>query len=643
VPVPNDPVAAGGAPPTAGQLPAPSRPDLWVAAFLVILCVSAALTIDPPRTGMGLKGDEATYVSMALSVAYDADLSFQRRDLDRFWAAYQDNGPDGIFLKRGKLVHVKFSATPPFVRLMRYADAPEGTLYYGKAFIHAVFAAPFVRVFGMNGLPLFNVLLLGLVAWAGYQFALARAPAPVAIAFTLAFFGASITPVYLAWYTPEIFNLACVFLGYFLWLYKEVAPPSAGRWAVFLRGRGSDVAGAVLLGMATFSKPLNVLLIGPLVLLLWWRRRWLAGLVVGVVFVATVGGLFGINAAISGEFNYQGSDSVSGTNRKSFYGRFPFSTPDATFDSVGGNVLVTNDSDADSSFAPGFLPRLGLNVCYFFVGRHSGFIPYCFPGVVVLVIWFARWREVRLWQVLALGATAASTLAVLLMLPHTWAGGGGPIGNRYFLNYYPALFFLVPPLRSVAAPLAAWVGGTLFTAQALLNPFVAARQPQINADHGAVRMLPIELTMVNNLPINLDRWKVRFPVGSDPQLSLFLLDDNVYPPEPAGVWIHGQRRGDIVIQTSVPLSALRITLSSPLQNHVRVSFGGRSTSVDLKPGVAVDVLMYSSGGVYAEGRYGHVLSVSASDGFVPMNMPGGSQDKRFLGVLMRLQGVEREK
>jgi hypothetical protein len=615
--------------------------EAWLALLLLIALVWAALNIDPPRAGMGLKGDEATYVAMALSAAYDGDLAFQRRDLERFWAKYQC-GPDGIFLKRGKLVRLKVGATPPFVRLMQYADAPGDTLYYGKAFIHAVFAAPFVRLFGTNGLPLLNVLLLALVAYAGYRFALARSPGPAAALFTFAFFGASIVPVYLTWYSPEIFNLSCVFLGYFLWLYKEVAPPATGRWARFMRGRGSDVGGAVLLGMVTFSKPLNVLFIAPLVLLLWWRKRWLAGLLVGVVFVATVGILFSVNAAISGEFNYQGSGSPGG--RKIFYGRFPLSAPDVTFENAkGSNPMVTNDSDADSSFAPGFLPQLGLNMYYFVLGRHAGFVPYFFPGVVVLALWFVKWREIRLWQVLAFGATAASTLGVLVMLPQTWNGGGGPLGNRYFLNFYPALFFLLPPLGSMAAPAIAWIGGTLFTAQALVNPFMAARQPYINADHGAVRMLPVELTMVDDLPIQLDRWRINLPVGSNPDLLLFQIDENVYPPEPAGVWVHGERRGDLLLRARVPLSALRVTLSSPIPNTVWVSLEGRSTTVDLKPGQAVDVLMYSSGGVYAKGWYSHVLSVESSTGFVPKNNDPASSDDRYLGVLMRLQGVERKR
>ncbi len=95
-----------------------SAVERWLAFFVLIGMVWAALNIDPPRTGIGLKGDEATYVSMALSAAYDGDLVFQRKDLERFWATYQC-GPDGIFLKRGKLARLQISARPA----LRAADA----------------------------------------------------------------------------------------------------------------------------------------------------------------------------------------------------------------------------------------------------------------------------------------------------------------------------------------------------------------------------------------------------------------------------------------------------------------------------------------------------------------------------------------
>ena len=38
------------------------------------MLLSLARSVDVPRTGYGIKSDEATYVAMALSVAYDGDL-----------------------------------------------------------------------------------------------------------------------------------------------------------------------------------------------------------------------------------------------------------------------------------------------------------------------------------------------------------------------------------------------------------------------------------------------------------------------------------------------------------------------------------------------------------------------------------------
>ena len=69
--------------------------------MLLVVALAAALSVDVVKTGFGVKGDEATYVSMALSLAYDHDLTYERRDLDRFYGLYR-SGPDGIFLKNGK-------------------------------------------------------------------------------------------------------------------------------------------------------------------------------------------------------------------------------------------------------------------------------------------------------------------------------------------------------------------------------------------------------------------------------------------------------------------------------------------------------------------------------------------------------------
>ena len=55
-------------------------------------------------------------------------------------------------------------------------------------------------------------------------------------------------------------------------------------------------------------------------------------------------------------------------------------------------------------------------------------------------------------------AVVGSVVALLVFSPYTWSGGGGPPGNRYFMSLYPALFFLTPPLTSMAPAVLAWLG-----------------------------------------------------------------------------------------------------------------------------------------------------------------------------------------
>src|ERR1700694_2902933 len=162
---------------------------------------------------------------------------------------------------------------------------------------------------------------------------------------------------------------------------------------------------------------------------------------VGVAFAVSVGALFGINALSSGEFNYQGGD------RRTFYSKFPFDSPDDTWERLvqsGGSVeMTTNDTDADNVLDPSeFVNRFSHNLEYFMVGRHFGFVPYFFPGFIAIVWWLASRSRFDAWRVLAFLALAASTLGILVFFPYTWSGGGGPPGNRYFLNLYPVAFFL---------------------------------------------------------------------------------------------------------------------------------------------------------------------------------------------------------
>lgn len=612
--------------------PARTRAGLLAATVLLIVTLAAAISVDVVKTGYGVKSDEATYVAMALSVAYDRDLTYERRDLERYVGLYRF-GPDGLFLKRGKQLHVRSMGAPPFVRLTKTTDPRNDRLYFGKALAYPVVAAPFVRLFGLNGFLVFHVLLIFVVCACGYAFAATRARPAAALVFTLAFVGGSCVPVYMVFLAPEVFHFALVFIAYFLWLYKEVAPPDGSR---FLRGFGSDVAAALLLGVATYSKPTHALLVAPLVLLWWWRRGFWRGVAVGAVAVASAAALFAATAVNTGEFNYQGGD------RKRFVGAFPFQDPqhNVWYDDQHSAQMSTNDSDAGNVFKD-FTYRFSHNIEYFLVGRHFGFVPYFFPGVVAVGLWLVSRDRGTPWRILTFLAVVVSAVALLVFAPFTWSGGGGPPGNRYFMSVYAAMFFLAPPVRTSAAGLLAWFGGALFTAKMLVNPFVAAKFPNQTTERGFARRLPVELTMANDLPIMLEGPRAHSWFND---VLMYFLDTHAYNPEVVdkdghqGVWIAGDGRADILVRCEWPIDHLTMTVTAPMRTTFIVSMGAGQRTVALEPHKPVTFDLPASG-VRDLNSHAYLLSARSTEGIAPCLVDPSSTDCRNLGAVITFRAV----
>jgi hypothetical protein len=597
------------------------------------------MAVDVPRTGYGLKSDEANYVAAALSAAYDGDLAFDRHDLERFAGLYHQ-GPDGIFLKRGKILRLRLGGSFPFVQKVKQDDSNTNRLYFGKSLAYSVAAAPFVRFFGLNGLLLFHVVLLAAASVAAYLFLSAQSPSLAAATFVTAFLGASVLPVYGAFLMPEIFNVTLVMLAYFFWLYKEVAPTSrlARPW--------TDVLAVVLLGIGTYSKPIPIaVLVAPIVWLAWLRGRWRSGFVLGIVAVAAAGLCFTLNAGVSGEFNYQGGD------RKYFALRFPFESPEATWESFGGAVTTDTTTPREVLSSSELPARFVHNLEYFLVGRHFGFVPYFFPGVVAVAWWLWSRSRRDAWRLCVAGGLLASAIITLILLPWTWSGGGGPPGNRYFLSAYPLVLFLVPAGISIAPGVLAWIGGTLFTVKMLVNPFWAAKYPYLVTEKGPARRLPVELTMANDLPVRLAQ-PLRAPIQyrTDPGVKLYFLDENAWPPEPTGVapdgsrifsmWVSGSGRADVIVRSAWPVEWLEVEAESPINTVLTLTAGSDPVTKTLVPGPGhVERFDLKTSGVHGFGDYDYLLTVRSTEGFIPHLMDPRSGDYRNLGAQVRFRPV----
>ena len=567
---------------------------------------------------------------MALSLAHDGDLVYERQDEERFFSVY-NGGPSGIYLKKGVRSSFEVDGAFPFIHRNTSLEDRDDRLYFGKAYLSSVFAAPFVWVAGLNGLLWFNVVLLAAVVFVAYRFIAARAPVSVALPYALAFVGASIAPLYVVWLSSEVFNFSLVFFAYFLWFYKEVAAVPTTRIGRWLRRPSSDLAAAVLLGLAVFSKFTPALLIAPPVIHLWRQRRFRHGVAVGFLAAAVSWAAFGLNAAITGEISYQ-----SGLDRKYVIGEYPFE-PGTNWDDLGGRVATSGTLVAvEGRFS--LLPR---NMGYFLFGRHFGFVPFFFPGVVAVVLLLRARSEAQEWQWVTLGTAVFVAVFLAAWMPYTWSGGGGPSGNRYYLTAYPLFLFLTPSLRGLAPVIAAWIGGWLFVGQILVNPFVSAKQPYLAPARGLLRLLPVELTMVRDLPIALDQARARVEYGENPTVQLYFLDRNASLPEPESIWIYGNRRAEIIVRDAVELETITVSARSPIAVDVEIAIGGGRGRMSLEPGIPGSVTI-RPGGVYSRQSWAYLLRVTTSAGFVPRLRDPDSDDNRFLGAVISLTVVPVE-
>jgi hypothetical protein len=608
-------------------------PGTLATLLLGALLVSFALTVNFPKFAIGFQSDEATYYTLGHSLAEDGDFAYERRDLIRVWEEFP-TGPEGIFLKRGK----------------------GNQIYFAKPFIYPLTAAPLVWLFGTNGFLLLHAVLLTLDFCAAYWFLRARSETGPALGYAFAFFFASAAPVYLVWLTPEIFNLSLGVLGLFLWCYREVAPPIDGvgsRWSRFLRAPASTWVGAALIGVAIFSKPPYGALALPLVGYGLLRRQWKTTVVAAVVCGAVAASLFAVNLAITGEINYQGGD------RNTFYGGtgFPLMTPEAGFRSAPGGARGRDGVLADVIFSRDALQSvLPRNLVYFFAGRHTGLIPYFFPGVLSIALFLAARRERALFQWLTLIAWGVASLGLLILVPYTYSGGGGPIGNRYFMGLYPLLLFVTPALRSGWPAVAALGVGGLFTAQLVASPFYVSFHPAEHPKSGPYRWLPVERTLLNDLPMNVTPDRVKQPLGGLPPVTAYFLDDNAYGREGEWFWVKGESRAELLLRGPAEPRPDGSYDSRRIRRFlIEVRAGDSGTRVTLRTdadtqtvelpaqGKAHVAIAAGSGVPYRKDpgqptSYVYSLSIASSAGFTPL-FSSGARDSRYLGAYIHLVPV----
>jgi hypothetical protein len=537
-----------------------------VSLFLLLF----PLALGKPGLPTHLKADEAAYYLMALSLAHDGDLRVEVRDVDRLFQEFPYQ---------------------PVNNLILMTRDGWRTVHYGKPYVYSLLAAPFAGLFGADGLFFFNMLLMVAMIWMGASYLTRFNPDGTAALFSTGFFLLSAGFAYVFWIQPEVLNMAAVAACLYFGLPRDEERTS----------RLAALSGAALV-FAVYNKPMIAAVgIAPL----WayvhqrqWRTAgaWLGGAALCGIVVA------GISLALTGT-----PTSYLGVQRGGFTvcepGKMPVGVDPvpplpSPLPRTGGERVVQRTGGREAAAAAqsptgnamNWLFRMPDthwseftdNVGYFLWGRHTGLILYLpFAALSVLLFLIHDRRSVERW--LLLGAVTAIALFFLLQIAWNWQGGGGFIGNRYFVNVYPAFLFLVTRIRPRWTVPAGYAWAGLFLAPLIFTPFGdVGPEPTLQSHVRNVpfRWFPLELTL-RNVP-----GYHRIPLGDFRMVGR----RDQFLPQGETMWVRGTDPVELYLIAGAPLEKVVFQVASPApRNRVEIELGEAEKALDTKAGEAYRV------------------------------------------------------
>jgi hypothetical protein len=275
-------------------------------------------------------------------------------------------------------------------------------------------------------------------------------------------------------------------------------------------------------------------------------------------------------------------------------------------------------------------------------------LPY-FPAFLLGVLAFLGigGRSVSGW--LCLLSLVASYVFFIWLIPDNWYGGGGTVGNRYFLNLLPLGLYLLPRGRE------GWVGalggviGLGLMGPVLASPVRHSLHPGDHATTSPFGFFPAELTMLNDLSVFTDTWRKKRPYGDtegnarEGRLAdanayfLYFLDDGAFGREDAfgrrGFWLRGASRAEVVLRALEPVRLMRFRVTGgPVGDVVSVRFGAGG-ELPVRAGETRELVVESPGvGFPYYDTLLHVVTFQSRTGHA-----AGGSDPRFLGSFVEIE------
>ena len=543
---------------------------------LVLVALGLALTLLPlavhkPGLPPTLKADEPAYFLASLSLVHDFDLRFDEVDQRRLFESYPYLSAHNV--------------------IVMTRDGWQ-TLYFGKPYLAPLLAAPFVAVFGVDGAVVFNMVLLMAMLAMGFAWLRRSNGEWLAAFFVVGFFLVSSAWSYAFWIHPEMLCMfgtcACLFFGFAAMdhLRSLDGPSAAGSgargWPLIERlGAHKALAlSAGCLALGVYNKPMLAAIGLPVLFELLMARRW-RGLVIWMLAAVTsMAAICGVAWALTGAPTPYLVDHRAGFNLHN--AATPIMSPEIHESIFGAGPTTVDDSEVAKRAGAGWwwmfrVPEtkwseLREDLVYFLFGRHTGIFVYGPFGLLSLLLFLGFERNRRGW--LVLGAMAVVSAIFLVWIPFNWHGGGGFIGNRYFVMLYPAFLFLVRRIRPAVSVAGFWGLGGLLVGPLVLSPFglvVPDATLQAHVRNAPLERLPLEFSL-RNLP--------GYAGTVLAETFVWARKDEMRVIERADVddvWLRGGERVDVWLQRPEPLRRAIFELRAPIEGQRAVVRLGNQT------------------------------------------------------------------
>ncbi len=500
---------------------------------LALFLFTLSVTVFKPGMPPTLKADEPAYFLSALSLAHDGDLICEDQDYRRLEHTYP---------------------WLPVENLILMSDDGWKTVLFGKPYLYPLLAAPLAVFFGANGLIALNALLFVAMIWMGAVYLERFNSSRLALLFSLGFFFLSPTFAYVFWLQPEIFNMASVMASFFVALHRFELPgdaggPAARIWRRLFNETTRPAWSGALLAFGAYNKPVLGVLALPLLYSLW-RRRGLKSVVQWCAASLLALGVFaGVSTLLTGHPTAYLGVARSGVKVEDW--RAMPEVISHVEEQLEERSTTANSWSWMFDGPPFDWPDFFEDLSYFFWGRHTGFLLYLPLAVLALALFLVHnRRSVTGWWILA--SAFALALFFIVKIPINWHGGGGFVGNRYFINAYPVFLFLVTAVRPRWTVALAYAVGGLFLGPIVFTPFGASvPRPglQAHARSAPYKYFPLELSIRQAVP--------GYTTVSFPGISLIGRGDLFKSHQPAqGVtWIHGAVKTPILVLSETPLDS----------------------------------------------------------------------------------------